>query len=319
MRLAFLGNFEPPQSTENHWRYAFEQLGVDFVPVQIDKTAAARWERIASGADAACLSTSWGWPLPCNEGTWLRLNRRGVKTFTVHLDLIMGIPREHEILGDRKHPQFFGPEHVWTSDGHHDEQWAALGVNHHWLPPAIHEPNAVLGTARPEWECDVVFTGSCRGYHPEWPRRKELVAAAEAKWGDRFRPVGGDWGNTVRGPELSDVYASAKVVLGDSLCMGFERDRYFSDRVPEVAGRGGLLVHPYNEASKDFLPCAVWTDWSVDEQIDVADWFVRGVDERAWSPAETRGYILGHHTYTIRAREILDTMGLYVGQAPPRD
>lgn len=306
-RVAWLGNHRAEHGTEAHWRWAFEQVGCDFVPVQQDEVSRREWERIASEADAAALSTTWGWPLPCTPDTWTRIRARGVRTFTAHLDLIFGLDRGGFVADG--HPQFCGPEHVWTADGDHDDEWAARGVNHHWLAPAVHEPNARRGQWREQWACDVVFTGSVENYHPEHPRRRDLIAAASARYGDGFRLIGG--ANSVRGPELADVYASARVVLGDSLCLLGPHSLYLSDRVPEVAGRGGLLVHPRNRATGQFPDAAYWSTWDIDEQLESVD-VVLALPDSQVEKRRARAHLetLTHNTYTARAGDILETIGL---------
>ena len=44
------------------------------------------------------------------------------------------------------------------------------------------------------------------------------------------------------GVDINNLYASARVMVGDSCFAG--ADRYWSDRVPEVLGRGGFLIFP---------------------------------------------------------------------------
>lgn len=306
-RLAFLGNFDAPHSTENHWKHAFEQIGLEVVTAQQDRTSRSAWERLASECDLATLSTTWGWRTPATERSWKRIRARGVRTFTLHLDLLLGLPRESFLLADR-HPQFYGPERVWTSDGSHDEEWARLGIEHRWLPPAIHAPNAVMGIPREDLVCDVLFVGSVEHYHREWTRRPELIDQARARFGDRFRLVGG--ADAIRGPDLSDLYASATVVLGDSLCFDLEESRYLSDRVPETTGRGGLLVHPWNRASEAFVPATVSSGWDVDDQLDKVE------EVLGWEPSlqaafrlRARQTILGRHTYFHRAVDVLADLG----------
>lgn len=313
--IAYCGNFLAPESTENHWRFAFEQLGCEFVPVQQQTASEEEWEAAASESDLALWSTTWGWPLPGTVDTWKRLQARGVRTASLHLDLVIGLQRELDVLTYRTHPQFYGPEIVWTSDGGHQLKWEQLGVrDHRWLAPAIHEPNALIGVPRPEYECSVLFLGSVAGYHPEHQRRRDLVAAARDRWpGRKFHTHGNEWSNTVRGPALADVVASAEVVLGDSLCLNGAADVYQSDRTTEVAGRAGLLVHPWNGAS-DFLDgCAQWSDadWSIDKQLDLVE------EVLAWSPqkkhnAKMRAHwtVLEKHTYTLRARDVLRAFSL---------
>lgn len=308
-RVAWLGNFEPEWSTENQWRYAFEQHGVEFVAVQQNRVSEREWERIASEADAAALSTTWGWPLPCTEWTWVRLARRGVQTFTAHLDLLWGLPRE-QLVADR-HPQFHGPQHVWTADGAHDDQWAAAGVNHHWLVPAIDERMLGRGTPRDQYRAEIGFVGS-RGYHPEWVWREQLIAALHDHYGPRFRHWGGGGEPGVRGPQLADLYASVDVVIGDA-CFVDRLDRYWSDRVPEVLGRGGFLLHPYQPALHDrYRAGYAWV-----EPCDLGALFAE-IDGWLAEPADRRTVadygmqlVARQDTWTHRAGEILTTLGLH--------
>lgn len=309
--VAYCGNFRSPESTENHWKYAFESLGARFHAVQQDTASEDEWEAAASEADLALWSTTWGWPLPAHRKTWERINARGVRTASLHLDLIIGLAREREVL-DGQHPQFFGPEIVWTSDGSHDEKWSDLGVPHRWLAPAIHEPNALIGVARPEYEARVCFTGSVKGYHVEHKRRQELIEQARHRWpGRQFRIYGPDHDNAIRGPALADVYASAEVVIGDSLCLNGPQDLYLSDRVPTCAGAGGLLLHPWNQATSHFMPAAIWTDWNVTDQLDEVERILEWSDEEKHAfRMAAHHHVVECHTYGVRARMVLDAFGL---------
>ena len=132
---------------------------------------------------------------------------------------------------------------MFTPDGDPaSEAWfAEQGINHVYVPPAVVSDECTVGNYRPELDHDVIFVGS-KHYHPEWPHRGELLAWLEATYGDRFKRYGGDV-QVMRGQDLNDLYASAKVVVGDSLCLP-GHTRYWSDRYYETVGRGGFLIAP---------------------------------------------------------------------------
>src|SRR5690606_36252180 len=91
----------------------------------------------------------------------------------------------------------------------------------------------------PMHAANVVFVGGnvpcIHGQH-----RKALLDWAKRRYGHGFRWVGRN-GNLVVGDELSALYASARVAIGDSA----PADYYWSDRVPRTLGRAGLLAYPH--------------------------------------------------------------------------
>src|SRR5258708_5719926 len=105
-------------------------------------------------------------------------------------------------------------------------------------------------------DLDIVFVGS-RGYHSEWPYRPQLVDWLKQTYGSRFHHFSGEVESEglKRGLELNQVYADAKVVVGDTLCINFDYPYYFSDRLFETTGRGGFTIFPYIKGiEKCFLP-----------------------------------------------------------------
>src|SRR5690606_15530008 len=145
--------------------------------------------------------------------------------------------------GGGGHSAVLSCQHVFTADGGSDsaKKFAERGVNHHWCPPPIGA--RWLGRAEPSpmHAANVVFVGghvpSIHGQH-----RKQLIDWARRRYGHGFRWVGRG-GNTIVGAELSALYASARVAIGDSAPAPY----YWSDRVPRTLGRGGLLAYPNTE------------------------------------------------------------------------
>src|SRR5690606_38101173 len=127
---------------------------------------------------------------------------------------------------------------VWTPDGGL-QPWPA-GGNHRYLPPAIGDQHAGRGRVRDEYRHDAVFVGA-RAYHREHRWRSQLLAFLQRTYGRRCAwygpasPLG-----RCDGQDLSDLLASAAVVVGDSCLAGKVRG-YWSDRVPMTPGRGGFL------------------------------------------------------------------------------
>ena len=153
----------------------------------------------------------------------------------------------------------FHTAYIFTADGDYQKEWKLYGKNHIWLPPAVRHSAAHFGTFKEEYACDVAFVGSNGdGYHTDvWTYRKELVDYIRLmcqRNGWSFKNPGGDEQKIARGEQMNDFYASAKVTIGDSLCLKKENSHYWSDRVPEATGRGGLLVMPNIKAIKEIYP-----------------------------------------------------------------
>lgn len=264
MKVAQLGNFGPAHSTENELRRALEFLGHDVTLYQEnDPGAFVRLAgRVAEYDWALWTRTGWQPPVPDDEQYRMLLaaERAGVPTIGYHLDRWFGLGREHIV----HEAPFFRASVVITADGGHGAEFAAAGVRHVWMPPAVSHLECQRGTSQPYFASDVAFVGSWQpGYHPEWQHRPQLVQFLQETYGPRvkFWPKRGQ--HAVRGDALRDLYASTKVVVGDSCLVGNAK-RYWSDRVPETTGRGGFLLHPYVEGLQDHHESVV--------QWDAGDW-----------------------------------------------
>ena len=172
----------------------------------------------------------------------------GISVWGFHLDRWWGLDRWERVLTD----PFFRCTYVLTADGGHQDAFEAAGVNHLWSPPAIAPHNAYIGPYKLEYDYDIVFVGSWQGgYHPEWEHRRQLIKHLQRKWASHVEFFPQPSRPAVRGRDLADLYASAKVVVGDSCLVpkldGTPMTHYVSDRVFETIGRGGYLLHPYVE------------------------------------------------------------------------
>ncbi len=243
MRIAYIGNFQPPHSTENHVAETLRRMGHDVLPMQ--ENDPTTWRPVATDVDLV-LWTRTGSLTPPDDvalGELERCAAAGVPTVGFHLDRWWGLNREGQVYES----PFFRCALVCTADGGHDEDWRGAGVEHMWLPPAVAEFECGWGRRDPRMVSEVAFVGSWDGYHAEWPWRRRLVRLVGSRYGNqRFRCWPERGGDAIRGNQLRNLYASATVVVGDS-CLAApvgHAERYWSDRIPETLGRGGLLIHP---------------------------------------------------------------------------
>lgn len=260
VRIAYIGNFQPDHSHETHLSASFEELGHSVIRIQENRASPAGVERACEGADLLLWTRTWGLPWRgVDVGAWLKeLGRRlGIPTVSEHPDLYIGLDRGRALAAD----PFWSTDFVFTADGGSDAAFARMGIPHYPLRAAVYGRECVLAEPVPALAAEVAFVGSGsldgRSYHREWTYRRELLQFLVSTYGTRFRKHGGHpiHGGLAfaRGRRLNQVYASTRVVVGDTLCLGpedslepcFQHAGYWSDRVYETLGRGGFLIHPY--------------------------------------------------------------------------
>lgn len=234
----------------------------------------------------------------------------------IHLDRWEGLEREHLIHDD---PYFRACDILFTADGDADELWEREGVNHRWLLPGINERYCYLAEPDPvKYDCDIVFVGGWHGYgHRAWRHRTELIEHLTRWYGDRFLALPRRNQQRIIGDELNVIYATAKIVVGDSCLVphpdGRPKARYCSDRIPETLGRGGSLVHPLVAGISDddgaFAGARGTRTWRLgawDALRHLIDSGLRRPDSVVRSEAQANiDFIAANHTYTHRVREVI--------------
>lgn len=313
----YLGNFSVPYATESHVSASLEYIGCTVNRIQEGSVKAVEvvpWikERMAGHRDVFLHTQTFG--LAVSGGTrderLAMLN--GIKSLDIptvgyHLDLWHGLDRADQLATE----PFFSVDHLFSTDGGHDDDWKELGINHHWLPPAVYHAEAYDGTPQRHFTSDVAFVGSWRAYaHEEhWPVRQSMLQTLRARYGSRkFRC----WpqGKAIRGRELNDLYASVKVVVGDS-CLAGKISGYWSDRIPESTGRGGFLIHPYVPGLLNVHPSLVTYEagnWN--ELIEKVDHFLAHDSDRELNRKENAELTRLHHTYAKRMEAVLKIIGV---------
>lgn len=294
--ITFLGNFEAHESTENMVKWALtERLNIHVETLQENKVNLAAIREAMEWNDLFLWVRTPGW-LQVHDtemiGFLAELATKKIPSVSLHLDKFWGIPSREEKIGV---DPFWRTQHVWTADGSRDEDFQKRGVNHHWMRPAVSEEYCHPGRPYDHLRCDVAFVGA-KDYHGEYPFRRQLVEFLEQTYGERFKHV-----TNVRGHELNNVYASAKVVVGDCIFAG--TPYYWSDRVPETCGRHGFLIHPAVKGLVVPLPTYEPQNLeSLKEQID--DWLGEEL-QRRYITKNCAAYVLKYDTWTVRMDEIL--------------
>lgn len=261
MKIAFVGNFKADFSSETHHAKTLESMGHEIVRLQEGLLRSETIYREAIKCDMLVFIHTHG---VVTRGAYSigrvfqLLKTAGVPTVTYHLDLWLGIGREKDLHNDPfyKTIEYFFTVDKLMADWFNDN----TNVKGIYLPAAVYdkecyihsEPVYIENANKGELINDIIFVGS-KGYHPEWPYRPKLIDKLKEHYGDDFHHIGRDGEGAVRGDELNRLYASSKIAVGDTLCIGFDYPYYLSDRIFETTGRGGFIIHPYIEGIYDLF------------------------------------------------------------------
>lgn len=307
--VVYIGNFEPPYSTENDVAHALETIGVTVHRVQ--ESAWIHGDAVLPDPTDDTVMVLWTrtWPVAPDiaQPQFDRYRAERIPIVGYHLDVWWGLARQRDVYTD---PFFRMVDVLYTADGGSDRMWASAGVKHRWAPPAVSTRNNMVGTPSTKWPDGVVFVGQTQPpYHAEWSHRGELLARVQRRYGRTFARLPHN-NRAIRGDDLADVYATAAVVIGDS-CFAGIRPRYWSDRVPETLGRGGLLIHPDTDWDGMFTPGIDMLTWRI------GDWdgLFATIDAALANPErgdEIRGHgrttVDARHTYVHRMERVLHDM-----------
>ena len=309
MRVLQIGNVgqnSSEYSTENDLRRTLESMACDVLPLH---ERGLGWAALGQALDRHhpdwCLwTTTPSWSLaPEVARTFLATCRaRAIPVVGLHLDLWRGLRERHS--GFNSHP-YFGLDYLLTPDGSPaaELEWKRRGVNHVWSPPGILEASCYLAPADQRQAHDVIFVGAL-GYHEEHPRR-QLLEWLAYRYGLRFKLY--EHSSAMRGHRLNVLYASARVVAGDSCFAGRPGwEGYWSDRLPETLGRGGRLVFPQVVDLPADLPCRTYRAGDFDDLGEKIEDALTTSDTEAHAERLSGvAWALAGHTYRHRVEAII--------------
>lgn len=309
MRIAFIGNWSVPYSTEQHHAQALTDLGHNILCLQEGKASAAE----ITGAIRISQLVVWvhthGWETPGDIGTaLLEAKWLNIPVITYHLDLWMGLERQKDM---ETGPYWEMIDHFFTVDkvmAEHLNYYTSM--RGHYLPAAVaHRECYAVQAPR---DLDVVFVGS-HNYHPEWKNRTDLIEWLRSTYGDRFHLFPGE-GPAVRGRDLNLLYARTKVVVGDSLCIGFDYPYYVSDRFFEAPGRGAFQIFPriigLEGLMKEDEEIVNYNFGDFDQLKEKIDYYLNHDDEREAIRRAGHRRIHADHTYLQRWEHIFKVLEL---------
>ena len=307
MRIAFLGNFAVPYSSETHHARSLETLGHEVIRLQEPSTAVSVITEQALRCDAFVWIHTHGWDTPGIDFALRAIKNAGIPTLTYHLDLWWGLQRQKDV---RSSP-YWDLDHFFTVDKKMAD-WLTdnTPVKGHYLPAGVFDEECFISTAPSPFANDVIFVGS-RGYHPEWPWRPKLIDWLRDTYGPRFTHIGGDGDSgTLRGPALNAAYSGSKVAVGDTLCLGFDYPWYASDRLFEAPGRGGFQLFPRIKGIPElFDGTMMFFDFGdFDGLKDLIDYYLEHDQGREALRTMCHEHVKKHHTYVQRWETILETI-----------
>jgi hypothetical protein len=313
MRVVFVGNFHVDYTSETHHAKSLESLGHEVIRLQ--ETVATRDQILEQGlkSDLVVIIHTHGWHTN-GVVSWKDLSdtlkKHNIPFITYHLDLWFGLQREKD-LNDEYYDSL---HHFFTVDklmadwlnGH-------TKTKGHYLPAGVYDKECIMLPSR-SVGYDIVFTGS-RKYHAEHPYRPRMIDFLRQTYGRGFLHVGNDGEvGQKRGLILNQIYADAKIAIGDTLNIGFAYPYYFSDRLFEQSGRGAFQIFPYIKGIEDLYvdkkEIVLYEHGNLDDLKQKIDYYLAHADEREAIRRAGFERTKKDHTYKHRWQEILTELEL---------
>lgn len=221
----------------------------------------------------------------------------GLPTVSWTFDLLLGHPARQDSVATYS---FLYADYCFLTDGGHQAEYKALGINKYTLRQGIPDEFNYMVEAKPT--IDVLFVGTENG---TFPYRQRMLKFLAETYGDRFVWVGKNDPTAVRGHKLNELYASAKIVIGD--CMYGEN--YWSNRVYETLGRGAFLIHPRVKGlEKEYNPYQHYIpyDWADFEQLkEKIDYFLEHPELRDKIRTAAFEFTKWHYKMSDRCKELI--------------
>lgn len=309
MKIAYLGNFNYLFTTEHYNEKTLQSLGHEVIELQENTVDLETVVETANKADMFLWQRTPGF---LRFDGWEMLKQIKVLKISYHLDLYMSIERENTVKND----PFFFTDYIFQADGDPESlrKFKELGINARWSEPAMYEFESYLAEPRPDMAADLVFVGGVKNYHQEWAYRQELINWLKANYSERLKFYGGEFGNYTMKHPLNELMASAKINIGDSICMNFTHEKYWSNRVPETLGRGGFLIFPrikgIEKSYKD-KKHLVYYDFGNFEQLkELIEYYLCHEKERQEIVYNAVRHVRANHTLTNRWQEIFATLAV---------
>ena len=293
MKIAFLGDFKKLWNEEGIAQ-AFETLGHKVLRIQEEEMfeTSSEIKRIhAFNPDMVLMAKA---KIACERDLFFAEMSKYLMV-TWNFDLYIGLERERFLRSD----PIFRNDYVFTPDGGNGEKWAANRISHHLLRQGIVKDFCYRGEKTEEY--DVIFVGS---ENAQWPHREEMCKFLAENY--NFTRFGTHKGNSVRGHDLNNLYASAKIIIGDSVYS----PKYWSNRIYETLGRGGFFFHSKVEGlNEDYTPGEHYIPYKLydfDALKQKIDYYLDRPEEREKIAQAAMEHTIKHHTLENRCQRLLE-------------
>jgi hypothetical protein len=168
-------------------------------------------------------------------------------------------------------PAHFHADLLYSTDGGHTKEFKDYGCNHRVLRQGIHAPDHVIYPA--EYTHDVAFVG----HYGNHPSRHRLLPWLKSTYGSRYIRH-----QDTRGLKLNKALARVKIVVGESRPW----PHYWSNRVYEITGRGGFLMHTETQGlDAEFVPNVHYVPYALDDfaalEKKIAYWLAHDEEREA--------------------------------------
>jgi len=309
MKISYLGNFKFPWCTEVHISKTLEALGHTVIRLQEDE---ADMKVVLDNANTSDMFLWTRTPGMLRFNGWEMISKIKVLKVSYHLDLYVGISRENWLDDEA----FFHTDYVFQADGdpHSMEVFKQKNVNAIWQKPGVYAPECTIAEPAADLITDIAFIGSHERYHEEWPYRMQLVEWLGNTYKERFKAFPTPTSGVIMCERLNQLCASAKIIIGDALCKDFTHTNYWSNRVYEITGRGGFIIHPVIEGLKEEFGNNIgYYDYGNFGQLkSLIDYYIS--DNAAREELRKKGHELTKNNYTFTHRlqamfEILEKEG----------
>ena len=310
--IVFLGNFRVDYSSESHHANTLESMGHTVVRMQETEAKSEEIYQKAMSSDMFIWIHTHGWKTPGKhtmESVLKSLKQKGIITMTYHLDLWFGLQRQKDL---NTYPVYKHIGHFFTVDSQMADWFNNnTAVKGHYLPAGVYHKECYIEPTK--LKNDVIFVGS-KKYHQEWQYRPQLINWLSDTYKNKFSHYGNGGIKSLRGSELNTLYASSKIVVGDTLCIGFKYPDYWSDRVYETMGRGGFIIHPYvSGMEKEFedKKHLVFYEYGNLKQLkELIDYYMEHDEERETIRKAGHELVKENYTYKNRWEYILKELNI---------
>jgi hypothetical protein len=306
-KITFLGNFRVDFTTESHHAKTLESLGHTVFRLQESEATSEEILENAVRSNLFVWVHTHRWKTKGQrtmEEVLSILKQKNIPSMTYHLDLWFGLDRQKDL---NNNPVYKNIENFFTVDKKMADWFNNnTQVKGHYLSGGVYDKECYYTPSN--LEHDVIFVGS-KIYHPEWEYRPKLIRFLGRTYQNKFELYGKDGIKSVRGHDLNELYASTKVVVGDTLCINFDYPDYWSDRIYETLGRGGFLIHPYIKGlerefeNKKHLVFYEYGNW--DQLKSLVDYYLEHEEEREEIRKSGHELVKNNYTYKNRWEHIL--------------